>query len=215
MNNTFTSKPTKTHADTDADGAGHDCQLALLICGAAVWMQRDLMHIIDLLDAQCRIMRDMIQRLPRLARRDRELLATLAQRIERQRLETLALIVTPDTLRRWYRQLVIAKWTHPPTGKPGRPSVDPTVAALAVRIARENPGMGSPGIALRLRHLGHAISATPSQPARCAVFCARMASIHNRCAITTSIGRPFSRPMPIKLPPLISPPWKLWSATAR
>jgi len=124
---------------TDVD----DSHLALLICGAAVWMQRDLM-----------------KRLPRLPRADRELLATLAQRIERQRLETLALIVTPDTLRRWYRQLVIAKWTHPPIGTPGRPPIDPAVAALAVCIARENPGMGSPGVARRLSYFGHAISAS-------------------------------------------------------
>lgn len=139
---------------------GDDNQLPLLICGAAVWMQRDLLHVIDLLDAQCRILRETLDRLPRLSRADRECLAILTQRIERQRLESLALIVTPETLRRWYRQLVVAKRTYPPTGKPGRPPTDPEVAALAVRIARENPDMGSPGIALRLRHLGHRISAS-------------------------------------------------------
>jgi hypothetical protein len=37
----------------------------------------------------------------------------MAPRIDRARLEAVARIVTVDTLRRWYRELVARKWSHP------------------------------------------------------------------------------------------------------
>jgi hypothetical protein len=46
--------------------------------------------------------------------------------------------VRPDTLLRWHRQLVARRWTYPHT-KPGRPPLEPSVGALILRLATENP----------------------------------------------------------------------------
>jgi putative transposase len=135
-----------------------DTHATLLLFGAAAWLHRDLLRVDDLLDEQCRVLLDHCKRQPRLSRSERQRLAILAQRIERKRLETLALVVTPDTLRRWYRTLVAAKWTFLHGPRRGRPPIDPLLAAIVIRIARENSAMGAPGIAARMRNLGHRIS---------------------------------------------------------
>jgi putative transposase len=140
------------------DHATPDSHVALLLFGAAAWIHRDLLRVVDLLDEQCRVLLNHCQRQPRLRRTERQRLAVLAQRIERKRLETLTLMVTPDTLRRWYRSLVAAKWTFPHGPRRGRPPIDPAIANLAIRIATENPAFGAPGIAARLRNLGHRVS---------------------------------------------------------
>jgi putative transposase len=49
-------------------------------------------------------------------------------------------LVTPATVLRWHRRLVTKKWTYP--NRYGRPPVDPTIAALIERMARENATWG-------------------------------------------------------------------------
>jgi len=39
-------------------------------------------------------------------------------------------------------ELVRKKWTYGKTGQPGRPPIDPKVAELVLKIARENPRWG-------------------------------------------------------------------------
>jgi putative transposase len=46
--------------------------------------------------------------------------------------------VKPDTLLRWHRQLVARRWTYAHR-RPGRPSLEPAMRALIVRLAHENP----------------------------------------------------------------------------
>ncbi len=67
-------------------------------------------------------------------------------------------IVTVDTLRRFYRELVVAKWTYPNTGAPGRPPLSAETVQAVLRIARENPRVGAPGIVRRLAALGITVS---------------------------------------------------------
>ena len=70
---------------------------------------------------------------PRLNWADRALFAALIQRLP------AALrghrLLTPATVLRWHRRLVIKKWTYP--SRSGRPPVDPMIAALIERMARE------------------------------------------------------------------------------
>src|SRR6266700_3612146 len=79
---------------------------------------------------------------PSLRPADRAFLAALARVLPRRRRQ--GLIVTPQTLLRWHRELSRRKWAQP-RGKPGRPAVDPQVRELVLRLARENPRWGTRG----------------------------------------------------------------------
>jgi putative transposase len=86
---------------------------------------------------------------PSLQPADRALLAALVHLLPHPRRH--GLVVTPQTLLSWHRELVRRKWTQP-RGKPGRPMIDPRVRELVLRFARENP-RGYPRIAGELLRL--------------------------------------------------------------
>ena len=48
-------------------------------------------------------------------------------------------LLTPDTVLRWYRALVAKKDDGSPERRPGRPRIKADLAALVVRMATENP----------------------------------------------------------------------------
>jgi putative transposase len=95
------------------------------------------------------------QRRPSLRPADRALLAALTRFMPQQRRR--GLIVTPQTLLRWHRELVRRKWTQPHRS-PGRPPVDDRIRQLVVRFAGENPGWGYPRISGELLKLGLRVS---------------------------------------------------------
>jgi putative transposase len=95
------------------------------------------------------------KRRPLLRPADRALLAALARLLPPRRRHVL--VVTPQTLLRWHRELVRCKWTQPRRG-PGRPPVDRRVRELVLRFGRENPGWGYSRIAGELLKLGLRVS---------------------------------------------------------
>src|SRR5664280_2894601 len=95
---------------------------------------------------------------PRLRPIDRVLLAAASRAIPRDR--WVAFLVTLGTLLRWHRELVRRKWRYGRTGRPGRPPIEPTVRALIIRLARENPRWGCVRIEGELRKLGIRVAAT-------------------------------------------------------
>lgn len=72
-------------------------------------------------------------------------------------LTQLETLVTPDTLLRWYRQLVASKWGYSHRRSPGRPRVMRTIAYLIMRMALENPSWGYTRIRGTLANLGHEV----------------------------------------------------------
>src|SRR5438034_1920627 len=92
---------------------------------------------------------------PSLRPADRAFLAALAGVLPRRRRH--ALVVTPQTLLRWHRELVRRKWAQPRRSR-GRPPVNDHVRQLVLRLARENPRWGYPRIAGELLKLGLRVS---------------------------------------------------------
>src|SRR5215218_3588725 len=95
------------------------------------------------------------QRRPLLRPADRALLAALARLLPPRRRH--GLVVTPQTLLRWHRELVRRKWAQPRQAA-GRPPVDDRVRQLVLRFARENPRWGYSRIAGELLKLGMRVS---------------------------------------------------------
>src|SRR6266545_6983232 len=91
------------------------------------------------------------ERRPLLRPADRALLAARARLLPPHRRH--GLVVTPQTLLRWHRELVHRKWAQPRRAV-GRPPTDGRVRELVLRFARENPRWGYPRIAGELLKLG-------------------------------------------------------------
>ena len=85
----------------------------------------------------------------------RRRLAVKGKVLGRRRLASIASVVTPDTILRWYRQLVAKKYDGSKARRPGRPSTKPDLAALVVRMATENPTWGYTRIRGGLKYVGH------------------------------------------------------------
>src|ERR671935_1586714 len=81
------------------------------------------------------------ERRPMLRPADRAFLAALARLLPPRRRH--GLVVTPQTLLRWHRELMRRKWTQP-RRSPGRPPLDRRVRELVLGFARENPRLGLP-----------------------------------------------------------------------
>jgi putative transposase len=80
------------------------------------------------------------QRRPSVRPADRAFLAALTRFLPWRRRH--GLVVTPQTLLRWHRELVRRKWAQP-RRSPGRPAIDRRVGELVLRLARE-PRLGLP-----------------------------------------------------------------------
>ncbi|MFF3871907.1 integrase core domain-containing protein [Streptomyces sp. NPDC001978] len=98
---------------------------------------------------------------PQLTWPERVLLAALLHRLPRVRLRELQLIVSPDTVLRWHRDLLRrghAKASRPK--RPGRPRTVRSVRELVLRLARENSSWGYRRIHGELAALGIKVAAS-------------------------------------------------------
>ena len=73
----------------------------------------------------------------------------------------LRLLITPDTIVRWHRDIVRHRWAaRSKRGKTGRPATRRNIRALVRRLARENPGWGYRRIHGELAGLGIKVAAS-------------------------------------------------------
>ncbi|GAA3812584.1 integrase core domain-containing protein [Streptomyces chiangmaiensis] len=99
--------------------------------------------------------------MPQLTWPLRAILAALLHRLPRVQLRKLHLIVSPDTLLRWHRDLLRrqhAKASHPK--RPGRPRTVRSIRALLLRLVRENPEWGYRRVHGELAALGIKVAAS-------------------------------------------------------
>ena len=100
-------------------------------------------------------------RRPKLNWADRALVATLLGVIPKARRQGLRLLVTPDTIVRWHRDIVRRRQAaRSKRGRTGRPATRRNIQALVRRLARENPGWGYRRIHGELAGLGVKVAAS-------------------------------------------------------
>ncbi|MFE2071042.1 hypothetical protein ACFXDH_53315 [Streptomyces sp. NPDC059467] len=124
-------------------------------------------------DAEIQALRHQIMILERqlgadrvkLASEDRAFLAALLVPLPRQVLRRLRLLIQPDTVLRWHRDLM--KQRHANVSKPKRPGRAPALRSihhLILRLVQENPSWGYRRIHGELTTLGILVCETNRNP---------------------------------------------------
>ena len=120
------------------------------------WSDRAKDAEILILRHQVAVLRRQVKS-PRLSWADRAVLSALARLLPGSRVRQLRLIISPRTLLRWHADLVRRHWACPRRG-PGRPRTAPSVRALVLEMARDNPSWGYRRIHGELTGLGHKLA---------------------------------------------------------
>jgi len=74
--------------------------------------------------------------------------------VGRRKLNAIGILVTPDALLRWHRELVAKKYDGSKTRGPGRPWKTAEIERLSVEMARGDSKWGYTGIKGALHNLG-------------------------------------------------------------
>jgi len=133
--------------------------LHVLIAMVAGWRQRHQQQVISYLLEENRVLKAQLGgRRLRLTDTERRRLAALAHPLGRQRLQELAILVTPETLLRWYQRLIAQKFDGSTQRRAlGRPRVAAEIEQLVIRMAEENATWGYRRIQGALANFGHLI----------------------------------------------------------
>jgi hypothetical protein len=87
---------------------------------------------------------------------ERRRLAVRSHRLGRQVVRQICTIVTPDTIVRWHRQIIVRRWTYA-SKRSGRHGVLAEIQRLVVRMGEENSTWGDTRIQGALKNLGHRV----------------------------------------------------------
>jgi putative transposase len=139
----------------------------LLITRGAAWLRLSRREAaqrtaeIPILRHQVAVLQRQPLHRPKLNWADRALLAALLGLIPKARRNGLRLLVTPDTILRWHRDIIRRRWAAKSMrDKGGRPATHRNVKALVLRLARENPEWGYRRIHGELGGLGVNVAAS-------------------------------------------------------
>jgi hypothetical protein len=104
-----------------------------------VWKDAEIL----VLRYQLAVLQRQQARRPGLTWADQAFIASLTRVIPKARRAGLRLLVTPDTVLRWHRDLLRRRWAAKSrAGRCGRPATRRDVRGLVLRLARENPIWG-------------------------------------------------------------------------
>jgi hypothetical protein len=108
-------------------------------------------EVLEYLQEENRILREQLGgRRLRFTDAQRRRLAAKGRAIGRRALEQLAGLVTPDTILRWYRELIAKKYDGSSHRHGGRSGTATSLQRLVVQFATENPSWGyTPGSVAR------------------------------------------------------------------
>jgi hypothetical protein len=113
--------------------------LQFLLLTFAGWVSRQQQDVIAYLQEENHILREQLGgRRLRLTDAQRRRLAAKGKALGRKALREVAGIVTPDTILRWYRELIAQKYDGSARQGSGRPRVNDTIRSLVLRMAKEN-----------------------------------------------------------------------------
>ncbi len=136
----------------------------IVVVALAGWLHREQSQVIDYLKEENRVLREQLgNRRARFTLDQRRRLAVKGRALGRKALGTIGCIVTPDTILRWYRELIARKYDGSKQRRAGRPRKAEELRALVVRMARENTSWGYTRIRDAMANLGHVIGRTTVQ----------------------------------------------------
>jgi putative transposase len=137
--------------------------LSFMIVLVAGWVNRHQLKVIEYQQEEIRVYKEQFEgRRIHFTDEQRRRLATKARALDAKVRQQIANIATPDTLMRWFRELVAKKYDGIPfdklrafrKGGPGRPRLRDRIADLVVKMAEENLSWGYTRIRDALHNLG-------------------------------------------------------------
>jgi transposase InsO family protein len=130
--------------------------LQFLLLVFAGWVNRRQLELLQYVQEENRVLREQLgSRRLRFTDAQRRRLATKGKALGHRALEQLAGLVTPDTILRWYRELIAKKYDGSARRGCARSGTAASLQRLVVRFATENPSWGYTRILGALRNLGY------------------------------------------------------------
>jgi len=118
-------------------------------------VNRHQLKVIEYQQEEIRVYKEQFEgRRIRFTDEQRRRLATKARALDAKVRQQIANIATPDTLMRWFRELVAKKYDGSAKRGPGRPRLRDRIANLVVKMAEENLSWGYTRIRDALHNLG-------------------------------------------------------------
>ncbi len=129
--------------------------LQFLLLVFAGWVNRRQREVVEYLQEENRVLREQLgDRRLRFTDDQRRRLAAKGRALGRRVLKQLGGLVTPDTILRWYRELIAKKYDGTSQRDGGQPGTATSLQRLVVEFATENPSWGYTRIRGALRNLG-------------------------------------------------------------
>ena len=129
--------------------------LLLLFAG---WVNRRQLGVIDYLKEENRVLREQMHgRRLRFTDDQRRRLAVRGRALGRKVLGDVTSLLTPDTILRWYRRLICAKYDGTAKRGAGRPRTAQLIQERVIQFAKENVGWGYTRLRGALRNLGYIV----------------------------------------------------------